>query len=492
MLIGGELIEAEGAELVVIDPATGEERAVLPDATAAQVDAAVVSARGALGGEWAELSAAERGRILYRIAERLEEEGDYISALESSDNGRPRRETAAQAVIVAKWFRYYAGMADKIEGTTIPVEGPYLNFTERVPVGVCAAITPWNHPMLIATKKIAPALACGNTMIVKPSELAPLSLLEFARMTTECGLPPGVLNIVSGGPETGRALVEHPDVDRVDLTGSTATGVRIAETAAKTLKRVGLELGGKAANLVFADTDLDRTADGVVFSGFIAQGQSCVSGARVLVEASIADEFIDAMKTRIESIRLGSPQDLRTQMGPVITPASVERIAAFVEGSREQGAEVLCGGRQPKGMESPLRPDAYYEPTLIRTDDPNIDVAQKEIFGPVVTVIPFGTESEAVEIANSTPFGLGAGVWTADALRAHRVADALRAGITWINDYHRIDPASPWGGFKLSGYGRENGYFAVEEYTEAKSVWVPRAERPMDWYDDDAFGARLN
>lgn len=491
MVVGGEWIAADGNGFEVRDPATGAIHARLPEAGAADVDRAVVAATGALHGEWGEMAAAARGRILHQIAERLEEEGDYIARLESSDNGRPRRETGAQATVVAKWFRYFAGMADKIEGRTIPVEGPYLNFTEKVPVGVCAAITPWNHPLLIATKKIAPALACGNTLIVKPSELAPLSVLEFARLAEEAGLPPGVLNVVTGGPEAGGALVEHPGVQRVDLTGSTATGIRIAEAAARTLKRVGLELGGKAANLVFADADFERTVDGIVFSGYVAQGQSCVAGARLLVEAPLMDRFLAAVVERLERIRVGDPQEQATQMGPLITHGAAARVAEFVAAAPAQGAEILCGGAPPEDLPDDLDPAGYYRPTLIRTDDSTIDVAQVELFGPVVTAIPFHTEEEAIEIANATPFGLGSGVWTGNVARAHRVAQKLRAGITWINDYHRIDPASPWGGFGLSGYGRESGFFGVDEYTEAKSVWVPRQDRPMDWYDG-AADARLN
>jgi acyl-CoA reductase-like NAD-dependent aldehyde dehydrogenase len=429
--------------------------------------------------------------VLLRLADLLEAEQERIARLETTDNGRPYRETAAQAGIVAKWYRYFGGIADKIEGATIPVEGPYLNYTRRVPVGVCAAITPWNHPLLIATKKIAPALACGNTVVVKPSELAPLSVLELARLALDAGLPPGVLNVVTGEREAGEALVAHEGVDRIDLTGSTPTGIAIAKAAAGRLKRVGFELGGKAANIVFADADFERAAAGAVFAAFIAQGQSCVAGARLLVEESLARPFAEQIAERVARIRVGDPHESATQMGPVITPAAAQRIRGYVDSAVEEGAEVLVGGGAPTGLESPLQAEGFVEPTLIWTEDPAIRAASEEVFGPLVTLIPFRDEEHAVEIANGTPFGLGAGIWTRDVSRAHRVADRLRAGVVWVNDYHRIDPASPWGGFGLSGYGRENGFQAVEMFTEVKSVWVPLEERPLDWYDADRLG-RLN
>ena len=481
MLIDGEWVDGTGGTFEVRNPATQETIALLPQATAEDVDRAVAAARRVLP-RWSALDASGRGRILMRIADRLEEEQDRISEIESGDNGRPRRETAAQAGIVAKWYRYFGGLADKIEGTTIPVEGAYLNYTKRVPVGVCAALTPWNHPMLIAAKKIAPALACGNTMVLKPSELAPLSLLEFGTITLEAGLPPGVLNIVTGERETGEALVAHPDVARVDLTGSTPTAVAIARAAAPSMKRLGFELGGKAANVVFADADLDRAVPGAIWAAFVAQGQTCVCGSRVVVDRSIADEFAARMVEELQQIRIGDPLELETQMGPVITPAARARIAGMVDAARRDGAEVLAGGAVPQTLPAHLCPDGYYEPTLIRAHDPDLAIAQEEVFGPVVTLIPFSGEDEAIAIANGTRFGLGSAVWTRDVTRAHRVADRLRAGIVYINDYHRIDPASPWGGFGLSGYGRENGFFAIDMFTEVKSVWVPLEERPMNWY----------
>ncbi len=492
MLIGPDWVDSSSGETFEdLDPATGEVLASVPDAGSEDVDRAVAAAREALEG-WSRGTGAQRGRLMARLAHRLEAEQDRISLLESSDNGRPRRETASQARIVARWYRYFGGLADKLEGATIPVEGPYLNYTRRVPVGVCGAITPWNHPMVIATKKLAPALACGNTVVLKPSELAPLSVLELGRIALEAGFPPGVLNIVTGGADAGRALSVHPGVDRLDVTGSTATGVAVARDAAATMKRLGFELGGKAANIVFADADLERAVRGAMFAGYIAQGQSCVAGSRVLVERSVAERFAERMSAGAGRIAVGDPLDEGTQMGPLITPRAAERVRSDVSGAVEEGARLLAGGGTPGGLPSRLSPDGFLEPTFLWIDDPGIRAAQEETFGPVVALIPFDDEAMAVEIANDVPFGLGAAVWTSDVSRAHRVADALRAGIVWINDYHRIDPASPWGGFGLSGYGRENGLDAIREYTELKSTWVPLEEHPIDWYESDEFELRLN
>lgn len=483
MLIGQEwCASASGAYFEDHNPSTGEVLARLPDGQAEDVERAVEAAQAAFPA-WAGMDAARRGRLLMKLADRLEEEEDYIGRLESSDNGRPCRETGAQARIVANWYRYYGGMADKIEGSTIPVAGPYINYTRRVPVGICAAITPWNHPMLIATKKVAPALACGNTLIVKPSELAPLSVLELGRLALEVGIPPGVLNIVTGQRAAGEALTTNEGINRIDLTGSTPTGVAIARAAAPSMKRLGFELGGKAANIVFADADLERSVRGAMFAGYIGQGQSCVAGSRALVAREIAPEFAQRMAEQVRRIRVGDPLRPETQMGPLITPGAAARVARSVDEALAGGARILAGGGVPDYLDPHMSPAGFYSPTLLWVEDQSMPIAQEEIFGPVVTIIPFDGENEAVEIANGVPYGLGAAIWTGNVTRAHRVAEALRAGIVWINDYHRIDPASPWGGFGLSGYGRENGFEAIQMFTEVKSVWVGLKEEPMDWYE---------
>jgi acyl-CoA reductase-like NAD-dependent aldehyde dehydrogenase len=465
-------------------PATGALLAELPEADADAIDVAVQKARAALPA-WQALAPRERGQLLNRIADGLEENLEALALLETTDNGRPIRETLAQQRIIPAFYRYFAGWCDKIEGTTVPVEGDYLNYTERVPVGVCAAITPWNHPLLIATKKIAPALACGNTSIVKPSELAPLSVIELGRIAHEAGLPEGVLTVVTGRRETGQALTAHPDVDRIDLTGSTATGIAIQQQAAATMKRLGLELGGKAANIVFADADFDAAIEGALFAGYIGQGQTCIAGARVLVEQPIAERFLEAFGRRADALRIGDPLEPSTQMGPQISAAALERTAGYVVDAVESDGATLVADGERAELDGPLGNGHFYRPTVLATSDHRIRAAQEEIFGPVVVVIPFADEAEAIAIANDVPFGLGAGLWTQDVGRAHRVARALRAGTTWINDYHRIDPASPWGGFGLSGYGRENGIEAIRMFTEVKSTWIRLAAAGTGWYATD-------
>jgi len=493
LLIGGRWVDAaSGKTFEDLNPATADALANVAEADAEDVSRAVAVARTAFEeGPWGRMSGGERGKILMRIADRLEAEADTIARLESQDNGRPIRETSAQARIIPRWYRYFAGWADKIEGETIPVEGPYLNYTIRVPMGVIGQITPWNHPLLIATKKVAPALAAGNTIVLKPSELAPLSVLEFGRICQEAGLPEGVLNIVPGfGATAGRAICEHPDVAKIDFTGSTATGQAIGRLAAGTMKRVSCELGGKAPNIVFPDADLEAALNGALFAGFIAQGQTCVQGARLFLHTAIHDEFLGRLLDKAGRIRVGDPLQSETQMGPQISRAQLEKIHGYVEIGRGEGAKVVLGGRFPE--DQMLRRGFFYTPTVFAGVRNDMRIAQEEIFGPVVAAIRFSDEVEAVREANATPFGLGAGIWTRDVGRAHRVAQAIRAGIVWINDYHRIDPASPWGGFKMSGFGRENGLEAIRHCTEVKSVWVSMDERPIGWYESGRGSQRLN
>ena len=406
MLVSADWVPArDGRTFAVANPATGEVLAHLPEAGAADVEAAVESAAMAFPA-WSRTDAAERGRILCWFADLLQQHGGETAQVETADNGRPIRETRAQAGIVAKWYRYFGGMADKVEGSTIPVEGPYLSYTRRVPVGVCAAITPWNHPSLIATKKIAPAIALGNTIVIKPSELAPLGVLELGPLALEADLPPGMLNIVTGGSEAGAALVRDPRVARVEFTASTRTGIAVAAAAAATVKRVGLELGGAASSMVFADADLERSTRGAVFAAFIGQGQTCVAAARVLVERTVADEFASRVAAIVAGLRLGDPDDENTQVGPAITPSAAARVQAYVRSGCDGGATVLSGGSLGPALPGGLRPDGFHEPTVLWRDGPDPDLYQEEVFGPVVTVIPLSSETTAVQIANSTPFGL--------------------------------------------------------------------------------------
>ena len=493
LLIDGRWVDAaSGKRFADLNPATGESLAQVAEADAEDVHRAVAAALTAFeAGPWSRMSGAERGRILLRIADLLEREADAIARLESQDNGRPIRETSAQSEILPRWFRYFAGWADKIEGETIPVEGPYLNYTVRVPLGVVGQITPWNHPLLIATKKVAPALAAGNTIVLKPSELAPLSVLEFGRICQEAGLPEGVLNIVPGfGPTAGQAICEHPDVAKIDFTGSTATGQAISRLAAGTMKRVSCELGGKAPNIVFPDADLEAAVSGALFAGFIAQGQTCVQGARLFLHGAIHDAFLERLLDKAGRIRVGDPLRPETQMGPQISRPQLEKIHRYVEIGRGEGARVVLGGRYPEAEE--LRRGFFYTPTVFAGVRNTMRIAQEEIFGPVVAAIRFEDEDEAIREANAIPFGLGAAVWTRDVGRAHRVAQAMRAGIVWINDYHRIDPASPWGGLKMSGFGRENGLEAIRHCTDVKSVWVGLDDRPIQWYEGGGERQRLN
>jgi acyl-CoA reductase-like NAD-dependent aldehyde dehydrogenase len=370
----------------------------------------------------------------------------------------------------AATFRYFGGMADKVEGAVIPVERGFLNYVEREPLGVVGAIVPWNFPLMFCSWKLGPALATGNTTVLKPAELTPLSSLRLAELIAEVGFPPGVVNVVPGyGPTAGQRLAEHPDVAKIAFTGSTATGRRIVEASATNLKRVQLELGGKGANVVFADADLDAARNGSAFAIFHNQGQACIAGSRLLLHEDVAEEFLDGFLELARSIRLGHPLDLSTEMGPLTSPMHRDRVLSYVKVALDEGAEILTGGGSPDDPR--LAQGCYVEPTVVRAD-PASRVAQEEVFGPFVTVTTFRTDAEAVALANATEYGLGAGLWTRDLSRAHRMARAFRAGMVWINSYKRVNPGSPFGGTGRSGYGREMGFEAVHEATEAKSVWV--------------------
>ncbi len=481
LFIGGEFVDARaGATIPVLSPADGSTLAEVPEGRAEDIDRAVAAAVQAAPG-WAATAAAERGRLLLRLADAIEAAGEELAQLEATDTGHPIRDTRLLDVPrTAATYRYFGGLADKYQGSLVPVEPGFLNYVQRGPIGVVGSIVPWNFPLMFTSWKLGPALAAGNTTVMKPSELTPLSTLRLAEIIAAVGFPPGVVNIVPGfGHTAGARLAEHPDVAKISFTGSTATGRRVVEASAGNLKRVQLELGGKGANIVFADADLEAAVNGSAFAIFHNQGQACIAGARLLLHQRIADDFLDRFLRLAAGIRLGPPLDERTQMGPLTSAVHRDRVLSYVKVARDEGAEVLTGGKAPE--DAALARGYYFLPTVVRAR-PYDRVCQEEVFGPFVTVTTFGDDREAVDFANSSSYGLGAGLWTRDLARAHKVAADLRAGMVWVNCYKRINPGSPFGGVGLSGYGREMGFEAMHEYTEAKSVWVNFDAEIPPWY----------
>jgi acyl-CoA reductase-like NAD-dependent aldehyde dehydrogenase len=481
LFIGGAFVDgADGTTVEVLDPHDCSVLAEVAEARAADVDRAVAAATDAFPA-WAATPAAERGRMLLRLADAIEAHADELARLESTNTGHPRRDSAGLDVPrTAATFRYFGGIADKVEGTVVPVERGFLNYVDREPLGVVGQIVPWNFPLMFCGWKLGPALAAGNTAVLKPSELTPLTSLRLAELLVEVGLPPGVVNIVPGyGQTAGQHLAEHPGVAKIAFTGSTAVGRRIVEASSGNLKRVQLELGGKGANVVFADADLDLARNGSAFAIFHNQGQACIAGSRLLLHEDIADAFLDGFVELARSIRLGHPLAPGTEMGPLTSPIHRDRVLDYVKVAVDEGAEVLTGGKPPD--DPALAAGCYVEPTVVRAD-PGSRVCQEEVFGPFVTVSTFSGDDEAIALANGTEYGLGAGLWTRDLARAHRMARAFRAGMVWVNSYKRVSPGSPFGGVGRSGYGREMGFEAMHEYTEPKSVWVNvDAELPV-WY----------
>ena len=483
LLIGGiEVPAASGETLPVVNPATGEVVARVAAAGPEDVDAALTAARDAFDdGAWSRCPPAERARWLHRFADALEERITDLFRLETQHNGRPITETRAQITRLPEWYRYNAALALADRTDVIGMPGPYHCYTQRFPIGVVGILSSFNHPLMIGSKSLAPALATGNSVVFKPSEQTPMTAIVVGEIATQVGLPPGVLNVVQGyGPVAGAALAQHPGVGKVTFTGGTEPGRSVAVAAAQRFAKVTVELGGKTPVLVFADSPVEEAARGVAFSGFIGAGQTCIAGTRVLVQREIHDDFVAAFVRQAERIRVGDPASEDTQLGPVVSAKARDRILRYVQLGVEEGATVATGGGVPEvpGCEGGF----FVEPTILVGVRNDMRVAREEIFGPVVVVIPVDGEEEAIATANDSPFGLGSAIWTRDVARAHRVASRLEHGIVWVNDHHRLDPASPWGGVRDSGLGREGGWESFHDFTHLRSVTIRTAVEPVDWY----------
>ncbi len=471
LFINGRFVPAESGEtLASINPHDNSVITEVAMAGKADIDKAVAAAEKALPA-WSRLAAMDRGRILLRLADLIERDGEELARLESIDTGHPIRDTRHLDVPrTAVTFRYFGGMADKFQGEQIPVEAGFLNYTLREPVGVVGQVVPWNFPLMFTSWKMAPALAAGNCVVMKPAEITPLTSLRMAELMAEAGMPDGVVNVLPGlGAVAGQYIAEHPRIAKVAFTGSTATGRRVVQASAGNLKKVQLELGGKGANIVFEDASLDAAVNGAAFAIFHNQGQACIAGSRLMLHEKIADAFLDRFIPLARSIRMGNPLDMATEMGPLTSALHRDRVLSYVDVARGEGGEVLAGGKAPAGA---LGGGCYVEPTVVRVRSWKDRVAQEEVFGPFVSVITFRNDEEAMQIANGTEYGLGGGLWTNNLQRAHKFAREMKSGMVWINCYKRVNPGSPFGGVGVSGYGREMGFDAMREYTQVKSVWV--------------------
>jgi aldehyde dehydrogenase (NAD+) len=471
LLIGGKWVDSvSGKTFPTTNPATGETICQVAEGDKADIELAVKAARKAFeSGPWPKMNASERGRLMNRLADLIEKNIDELAALESLDNGKPLRDAkAADLPLTIKCYRYYAGWADKIHGKTIPVEGNFFCYTRHEPVGVVGQIIPWNFPLLMQAWKWGPALASGNTVVLKPAEQTPLTALRVAQLAQEAGYPDGVINVVPGyGPTAGAALSGHKDVDKVAFTGEYLTGQIVMEAAAKSnLKRVSLELGGKSPNIIFADADVDAAIEGAYFGLFFNQGQCCCAGSRLFVEEKVYDKVTEQLVKRAKAQKVGDPFDQSTTQGPQVSQEQCDRVLRYIDAGKKEGAKMLTGGKR-------LGEKGYFiEPTVFADVKDDMSIAKDEIFGPVMNVLKFKDLDEVIKRGNQTFYGLAAGVWTRDITKAHRIANGLRAGTVWINCYDVFDAAAPFGGFKMSGIGRELGEYALEHYSEVKTVYV--------------------
>ena len=477
MWIGGEWLESASGQFFESDnPFLGKPWALIPKGNAQDADRAVRAAHQALtSGPWPKLTASQRGALLRKLGDLIAPEAKRLAEIEVRDNGKLYAEMSAQTAYMAQWYYYFGGLADKIEGEVIPIDKPdTFNYTRHEPVGVVVAIVPWNSPLLLTAWKLAPALAAGCTVVIKPSEFTSASTLEFVKLVEQAGFPPGVVNVVTGfGAEVGMPLVEHPLTAKVAFTGSDRTGALIYQSAAKGLKRVSMELGGKSPNIVFDDAEIDNAVKGVISGIFAATGQTCIAGSRLLVQRSIHDAFVDKLVAFAKTAKMGNPMNADTQVGPVTNPPQYRKILDYMEIAKGEGAKAVLGGTKA------VRPECgdgwFVEPTIFTGVNNRMRIAQEEVFGPVLSVIPFADEEEAIAIGNDVVFGLAAGVWTQSMRRAFKMAERLQAGTVWINTYRAVSYLSPFGGYKRSGIGRESGQEMIREYLQTKSVWISLA-----------------
>jgi aldehyde dehydrogenase (NAD+) len=478
MYLGGKWADsASGHTFPTVNPYTAEEWARIPEALEHDVDAAVSAARAAFEGGWRKTSGLERARLMHRLADLIDADAERLARIETTDNGKVIRETKNQMHFSARNYRFFAGYADKLYGEVIPLDNPgNFDYTLREPMGVAVLITAWNSPLQLLANKLPPALAAGNTVVIKPSEYTSASTLEFAELVERAGFPPGVVNVVTGGGDVGHWLTTHAGVDKISFTGGPTTGSVIARNAAGNLVPVTLELGGKSANIIFDDADVDRAVPGAMAGIFGASGQTCIAGSRLLVQRGVYETVIERIAERARHVRLGNPLEPETEMGPVAHTAQLERILHYIDLGREQGARLLAGGTSDVG----LRPGLFVAPTVFADVMPAMTIAQEEIFGPVLSAIPFDDEEQAVEIANGTMYGLASGIWTQNLSRAHRMAKEMRAGPVWINTYRSSAAQAPFGGTRRSGYGRERGMHALVEYTQVKNVMIDLSDEARD------------